>query len=81
MVVSKSKMDGLEIITVENGYIRCEMAPEAGGKIISIYNKRLQNCSKGKQSNSHPHHIQPQSATGGKANARRVFFTHFTKRK
>ncbi|HEY4155339.1 MAG TPA: hypothetical protein VGM24_07920 [Puia sp.] len=31
----------LEIVTLENGFIRCEMAPAAGGRITSVYNHAM----------------------------------------
>ncbi len=42
MIVSKRNNNGVEILTVENGHIKTEIAPELGGKIISVYNKHLQ---------------------------------------
>lgn len=41
MIVSKKLLNGVEIIIGENDYIRFEVAPAAGGKIISVYNKQL----------------------------------------
>lgn len=38
----RSLMNDIEILTGENESIRFEIAPAAGGKIISIYNKKLQ---------------------------------------
>lgn len=42
MRVSKSNINNIEIITGQNDQIRFDIAPAAGGKITSIYNKELQ---------------------------------------
>jgi len=41
MIISKSIINGIEILTAQNDFIRCEIAPTAGGKIISVFNKGL----------------------------------------
>ncbi len=41
MIISKSHINEVEVITCENGHIKFEIAPAAGGKIISIFNKKL----------------------------------------
>jgi hypothetical protein len=42
MMISKSITDGINIFTIESDHLRVSIAPALGGKIISIYNKRLQ---------------------------------------
>lgn len=42
MIVSKSIINNIEVITGENDHIRFVIAPSAGGKILSVYNKILQ---------------------------------------
>lgn len=42
MFISHNHINGIEVLTGENDYIKFETVPEAGGKIISIYNKKLQ---------------------------------------
>lgn len=41
MIFSRSNINHVEIITGENYYIKFEIAPTLGGKILSIYNKHL----------------------------------------
>jgi hypothetical protein len=41
MIFSKSHINEVEVITCENGHIKFEIAPAVGGKIISIFNKKL----------------------------------------
>lgn len=41
MIVSKSHINNVEVITGESDYIKLEIVPAAGGKIISVYNKKL----------------------------------------
>lgn len=41
MNFSKQKLDNVQIITLENEYLRCSIAPAIGGKIVSVYNKQL----------------------------------------
>ena len=41
MIFSKSFINEVEIITGENDHIKFEIAPAAGGKMLSIYNKYL----------------------------------------
>jgi hypothetical protein len=38
---STKMVNGLEVIIIENECIRCEIVPESGGKIISVFNKTL----------------------------------------
>jgi hypothetical protein len=42
MKFSYSKLDELEVIVGENDYLKFMVAPAAGGKIVSIFNKTLQ---------------------------------------
>lgn len=42
MIVLKSKINNIDVITGENNLIRIVIAPSGGGKIVSIYNKVLQ---------------------------------------
>jgi hypothetical protein len=42
MIISKGEINGLDVFTGENEYLSIQIAPEAGGKIISIFNKKLQ---------------------------------------
>ncbi|HCN82090.1 MAG TPA: hypothetical protein DIT07_00490, partial [Sphingobacteriaceae bacterium] len=42
MIVSKSRINNVEVLTGENDHIKFVIAPAAGGKILSIYNKILQ---------------------------------------
>ncbi len=37
MAFSKREINGIEIITGENDYIKFDIAPAVGGKIVSIY--------------------------------------------
>lgn len=41
MVISKHIVNEVEILIVQNDFIRCEIAPGAGGKIISVFNKEM----------------------------------------
>lgn len=41
MIISHKHINGIEVLTGENDYIKFETVPEAGGKIISVYNKKL----------------------------------------
>ena len=41
MIVSKSRINNVEVLTGENEYIKFLIAPAAGGKILSVYNKIL----------------------------------------
>jgi Domain of unknown function (DUF5107) len=41
MIISKSEINGLEVINGENEHLRIQIAPDAGGKIISIFNKKI----------------------------------------
>src|SRR5215471_9826042 len=42
MKLIEQTMDGVQIITIENKFLRCCVAPVLGGKIASVYNKQLQ---------------------------------------
>lgn len=42
MKVSKNKIDDVEVLTGENDHLKFVLAPGAGGKILSVYNKSLQ---------------------------------------
>lgn len=42
MIVSKSRINSVEVLIGENDHIRFVIAPSAGGKILSVYNKILQ---------------------------------------
>lgn len=42
MIISKRKINNIEIVTGENDHIKFEIAPAVGGKILSVYNKGLQ---------------------------------------
>jgi hypothetical protein len=42
MTFSQRKINGIEVFTGENEFLSFEIAPAAGGKITSIFNKRLQ---------------------------------------
>ena len=41
MIISRKEINNVEVIAGENNHIRFEIAPAAGGKIISVYNKKL----------------------------------------
>lgn len=42
MFISHNHINGIEVLTGENDYLKFEIVPKAGGKIKSIYNKKLQ---------------------------------------
>ena len=42
MLISYSRLDDLDIVFGENDYLKFGLAPAAGGKIVSIFNKTLQ---------------------------------------
>lgn len=42
MIISRKRIDEIEILALENNHIRTEIAPELGGKILSVFNKYLQ---------------------------------------
>ena len=41
MIISRKEINNVEVFTGENDHIKFEIAPTTGGKIISIYNKKL----------------------------------------
>ena len=41
MIISHKYINDIEILTGENDYIKLETVPASGGKIISVYNKKL----------------------------------------
>lgn len=41
MIISKKRVDAIDVLLGENDSIRFEIAPALGGKILSIYNKHL----------------------------------------
>lgn len=41
-MISKSVINGIEILTTETDYLKFSIVPELGGKILSIYNKQLE---------------------------------------
>ena len=41
MIISQEHINEVEILTGENDFIKFKIAPAAGGKILSIYNKQL----------------------------------------
>lgn len=41
MIISRKGINNVEVFTGENDHIKFEIVPGAGGKIISIYNKKL----------------------------------------
>ena len=42
MIVTKSRINNVEVLTGENDHIKFVIAPATGGKILSVYNKLLQ---------------------------------------
>lgn len=42
MIISRQEINGVELLTGENDDIRFEVAPAMGGKITSVYNKKLE---------------------------------------
>lgn len=42
MKISKNRKNKIEVLTGENDYLKFEIAPELGGKVISVYNKKLE---------------------------------------
>lgn len=42
MIISREKINKIEILTLEASHIKTEIAPELGGKILSVFNKHLQ---------------------------------------
>ncbi len=42
-MVSKEKISGIEILTLENQHLKTKIAPTLGGKIVSVFNKPLNN--------------------------------------
>lgn len=42
MNISRTKINGIEVLNLENDYLKTRMALALGGKIISIFNKSLQ---------------------------------------
>lgn len=42
MIVSKSRINNIEVLIGENNQIKFVIAPSSGGKILSVYNKTLQ---------------------------------------
>lgn len=41
MTISRKEINNVELFTGENDHIKFEIVPAAGGKIISVYNKKL----------------------------------------
>ncbi len=41
MIISRKEVNNVELFAGENDYIKFEIAPAAGGKIVSVYNKKL----------------------------------------
>jgi hypothetical protein len=41
MIISRTEVNNVEVVAGENNHIRFEIVPAAGGKIISVYNKKL----------------------------------------